>query len=41
MLLISPRTVERHIENIYFKLNVRNRKELLTQLLKNWREGRG
>ncbi len=34
VLLISPRTVERHIENIYSKLNVRNRKELLKLLLK-------
>ena len=34
VLLISPRTVERHIENIYSKLGVRCRKELLTRLLK-------
>jgi DNA-binding CsgD family transcriptional regulator len=35
MLLISPRTVERHVENIYSKLNVRSRKELLKRLLKS------
>jgi len=35
VLLISPRTVERHIENIYFKLNVRNRKELIRLLLRD------
>jgi DNA-binding CsgD family transcriptional regulator len=32
-LLISPRTVERHIEHIYFKMNVKSRQELLTKLL--------
>lgn len=33
ILQISPRTVERHVEHIYSKLNVRNRKELLGMLL--------
>lgn len=32
-LLISPRTVERHIANIYEKLRVRNRRQLLLELL--------
>jgi DNA-binding CsgD family transcriptional regulator len=34
ILMISLRTVERHIENIYAKLGVRNRKEMLARLLK-------
>jgi DNA-binding CsgD family transcriptional regulator len=33
MLLISRRTAETHIEHIYTKLNVRNRRELLEKLL--------
>jgi len=33
LLLVSPRTVERHVEHIYQKLNVRNRRELLVLLL--------
>ncbi len=33
-LLISPRTVERHVESIYGKLNVRDRKGLLVRLLR-------
>jgi DNA-binding CsgD family transcriptional regulator len=33
LLLISARTVERHIENVYGKLNVNNRKQLLARLL--------
>ena len=33
MLLVSPRTVERHIEHIYEKLNVRSRPQLLRLLL--------
>jgi DNA-binding CsgD family transcriptional regulator len=33
MLLISPRTVERHIEHIYEKLQVSNRNQLLKKLL--------
>jgi DNA-binding CsgD family transcriptional regulator len=32
-LLISPRTVERHVEHIYCKLAVQNRQELLRLLL--------
>lgn len=30
---ISPRTVDRHIEHIYFKLNVRCRQDLVRKLL--------
>jgi DNA-binding CsgD family transcriptional regulator len=33
LLLISLRTVERHVANIYFKLNVRSRRELIGKLL--------
>jgi DNA-binding CsgD family transcriptional regulator len=33
VLLVSPRTVERHIENNYGKLQVRSRNELLKKLL--------
>jgi DNA-binding CsgD family transcriptional regulator len=33
ILHISPRTVERHVEHIYLKLNVRTRRELLLKLL--------
>lgn len=32
LLLISPRTVERHIINIYEKMKVRNRRELILKL---------
>lgn len=32
-LLVSPRTVERHVENIYAKLGVRNRAGMLRRLL--------
>ena len=33
-LLISPRTVERHVESIYGKLNVRDRRGLLVKLFR-------
>jgi DNA-binding CsgD family transcriptional regulator len=33
VLLISPRTVEQHIANIYEKMKVRNRRGLLLKLL--------
>jgi DNA-binding CsgD family transcriptional regulator len=32
LLLLSPRTVERHIENIYDKLDVRNRTQMINRL---------
>jgi len=32
-LLISPHTVQRHIANIYEKLDVRNKRDLLLKLL--------
>jgi DNA-binding CsgD family transcriptional regulator len=33
LLSISPRTVQKHIENIYAKLNISSQAELLTKML--------
>lgn len=40
MLMISPRTVEHHIESIYGKLGVRTRKEMLARLFANTKSKR-